>query len=159
MLENVVSLRAQEKEETDIEHTMSQMGELNKFRLQALCLLESNALGLLMDQAHGICQNEKEEMFMLGQEVQVKGGGRKAPALKKNPGRKANVIDRKSIIATGPQLSKGSYCDHRCNSENLSSDAKTLAEKHTGCAKGLHHHAYGAHNRDATHICLLNENE
>lgn len=37
-----------------------------------------------------------------------------------------------SFATSGPQLSKGSYCDHRCNSENLSSDAKTLAEKHRG---------------------------
>lgn len=41
---------------------------------------------------------------MLGQEVQVKGGGRKAPVLKRTHGRKANVTDRKSFMATGNQI-------------------------------------------------------
>lgn len=41
---------------------------------------------------------------MLGQEVQVKGGGRKAPVLKRTQGRKANVTDRKSFMATGNQI-------------------------------------------------------
>lgn len=51
----------------------------------------------------GICQNKREEMFMLGQEVRSKVEGERLQYLRIQ-GRKANVTDRKSIIATGNQI-------------------------------------------------------
>jgi hypothetical protein len=51
----------------------------------------------------GICWNKRQEMFMLRQEVQVKGGRRKALVLQRTHDGKANITNRKPVIATGNQ--------------------------------------------------------
>lgn len=54
----------------------------------------------------GVCGKNREEMFMLRREVQVKGEGRKAPVLIGNPGAGKQMLLGESPSL--PQVTK--YC-------------------------------------------------